>query len=170
MILWLPEPHLFQDYYRRTAGELAERLAVNFDVNYQRVLRAHFAWLVDIGPQLERGEISEEKSDFLPLALGRLGLRVCREGCVRVSQSIGRPVEGRYAGHQKLLLEFPDVYSALDVIRGIHMDSYYYDEHVAFFRNHLDAMPADELRKVLEDIHKKPTLFNDYATLLRLPT
>src|SRR5689334_3923921 len=148
MLLWLPEPNFFQNYYRRTADQLAERLAANVDVNYQRVLRAHFAWLVHIGPQLESGELSEERPDFLPLALGQLGLRVCREGCVRITRNAGRPVEERYAGHQALLLEFPDVYSALDVIRGIHMDSYYYGQQVAVLRNHLHAMPADELRKV----------------------
>jgi len=170
MLLWLPEPNLFQSYYRKTADQLAERLAVNLHVNYRRVLRAHFAWLAHIGPQLESGELSEERPDFLPLVLGQLGLRVCREGCVRITRNASRPVEERYAGHQALLLEFPDVYSALDMVRGIHMDSYYYDHGAAFFRDHLDAMPPDELHKVLEAIYKNPALFNDYSALLQLPT
>ena len=168
---WLADES-FPDYYVKLVDALALSLAVHVEVDIERLDGAHLAWGRDLKRELDSKTLEERNIRFAEIILGRLGFRLWRACCVRFTDKAGNGIDIRYTEHRKLLLEYPNEYSALEVIRAAHMDIYFSDPNPNVRRLRIPALrilPAVKLREAFQRIRDHPTEFSDYVKLLELP-
>lgn len=161
----------FYTLYFNTAALLASCLKMTWDIKDEALETAHIAWKKEIIRAVEAGEIRAADELFWVHVLSSIAFNLCISDCVTYTIDVPIISETSLAGHEALLQKYAAEYTALEFVRGLHMDIYFTVNHVHQLTSPpaLVRVEAPELAQLFSRIRANPVLALRYHQLLHLP-
>jgi hypothetical protein len=158
----------FYDLFQNTVTALADRMAMNLNINYDLLFDVHEQW------KSESDKASPNESniqEFVTTHLGNIAVALCKANCVTYSNRPDSESDAD-AFHRSLLEEFASEYTAMEFVRARHMEFYFAITKMP----HVQLEPAlvnedpHSVARTLAELRTDPELAEQYARLLHLPT
>jgi len=161
----------FYALYFGTAATLAQRLDMGWYVDDDLLASYYEGWAAELSQAVQNQEVDPEHELFWTYVLSSIAVPLCTANCVYYEARSLILTDLGQAGHQTLLRHYAREYTALELVRELHMDVYLSLKRVQNLGNR-PALPnyaVPHLAGVFSQIRANPLHAANYHELLHLP-